>query len=168
LSACRQARARHGHEPSRTSRGEQNRGRGAVDHQDQTRGHFGRHGRGRRPGKVLWTAKGEGDCSGDRRARYAACQTRIGFSPAPLVVDGAVIQRSVDGILRVFDAESGAELWRYDTMRKFETVNGVAANGGAIDSSPYVAADGMLFVVSGYGRFGEVPGNVLLAFKPKK
>jgi polyvinyl alcohol dehydrogenase (cytochrome) len=119
-------------------------------------------------GKVLWTAKGEGDCSGDRRTRYAACQTRIGFSPAPLVVDGAVIQGSLDGILRVYDAESGAELWRYDTMRKFETVNGVAANGGAIDSSPYIAAGGMLFVVSGYGRFGEVPGNVLLAFKPKK
>jgi polyvinyl alcohol dehydrogenase (cytochrome) len=119
-------------------------------------------------GKVLWTAKGEGDCSGDRRARYAACQTRIGFSPAPLVVDGAVVQGSVDGILRVFDAETGAELWRYDTMKTFETVNGVAANGGAIDSSPYVAADGMLFVVSGYGRFGEVPGNVLLAFKPRK
>ncbi len=119
-------------------------------------------------GKVIWTAKGEGDCSGDRKARYAACQTRIGFSPAPLVVDGAVVQGSVDGILRVFDADSGAELWRYDTMKTFDTVNGVAANGGAIDSSPYVAAGGMLFVVSGYGRFGEVPGNVLLAFKPKK
>lgn len=119
-------------------------------------------------GKVLWTAKGEGDCSGDRKARYAACQTRFGFSPAPLVVDGAVVQGSVDGILRVFDAGTGAELWRYDTMRTFETVNGVAAHGGAIDSSPYIAADGMLFVVSGYGRFGEAPGNVLLAFRPKK
>lgn len=118
-------------------------------------------------GEVLWTAKGEGDCSGDRRARYAACQTRIGFSPAPLVVDGAVLQGSVDGILRVYDGETGAELWRYDTMRRFETVNGVAANGGALDSSPYVAAGGMLFVVSGYGRFGEAPGNVLLAFKPR-
>ncbi len=119
-------------------------------------------------GKVLWTVKGEGDCSGDRHTRYAACQTRIGFSPAPLVVDDAVIQGSVDGILRVFDASSGAELWRYDTMRKFDTVNGVAANGGAIDSSPYIAAKGMLFVVSGYGRFGETPGNVLLAFKPAR
>ena len=119
-------------------------------------------------GKVVWTAKGEGDCSGDRKARYAACQTRIGFSPAPLVVDGAVVQGSLDGILRVFDAGSGAELWRYDTMKSFDTVNGVAAKGGAIDSSPYVAAGGRLFVVSGYGRFGEVPGNVLLAFRPKR
>lgn len=119
-------------------------------------------------GKVLWTAKGQGDCSGERKTRYPACQTRFGFSPAPLVVDGAVIQGSVDGILRVFDGANGAEIWRYDTMREFDTVNGVAASGGAIDSSPYVAANGILFVVSGYGRFGEMPGNVLLAFKPEK
>ena len=119
-------------------------------------------------GKIAWTQKGEGDCSGDRKTRYAACETRFGFSPAPMVVDGAVLQGSVDGILRVFDAETGAKLWTYDTMRKFDTVNGVAGNGGAIDSSPYVAANGMLFLVSGYARFGESPGNVLLAFRPKK
>ncbi|HEY7797999.1 MAG TPA: PQQ-binding-like beta-propeller repeat protein [Hyphomonadaceae bacterium] len=119
-------------------------------------------------GKVMWTARGEGDCSGDRKERYAGCDRRFGFSPAPLIIDGAVLQGSVDGILRVFDAKTGAELWRYDTMRKFDTVNGVPGNGGSIDSSPYIAANGMLYVVSGYARFGESPGNVLLAFKPKK
>jgi hypothetical protein len=45
---------------------------------------------------------------------------------------------------------------------------GAAAKGGAIDCSPSVAAGGTLFVVSGYGRFGEAPGKVLPAFKPKK
>ena len=119
-------------------------------------------------GAVLWSRKAEGDCSGDRKQRFAACDTRLGYSPAPLVVDGAVVQGSVDGILRVFDAASGATLWSYDTLRKFETVNGVAANGGSIDSAPYVAANGTLFVVSGYARFGESPGNVLLAFRPKR
>lgn len=119
-------------------------------------------------GRIAWTTRGAGDCSGDRKARYASCETRYGFSPAPLVIDGAVLQGSVDGILRVFDAASGAEIWRYDTMRKFETVNGVPGNGGAIDSSPYVAANGMLYVVSGYARFGEAPGNVILAFRPRR
>jgi polyvinyl alcohol dehydrogenase (cytochrome) len=119
-------------------------------------------------GRIAWTQKGAGDCSGDRKTRYAQCETRFGFSPAPMVIDGAVLQGSVDGILRVFDAQTGAPIWSYDTMRKFDTVNGVPANGGAIDSSPYVAANGMLFLVSGYARFGETPGNVLLAFKPKK
>lgn len=119
-------------------------------------------------GAVLWSRKAEGDCSGDRKQRFAQCDTRLGYSPAPLVVDGAVVQGSVDGILRVFDAATGATLWSYDTMRKFETVNGVAGNGGSLDSVPYTAANGTLFVTSGYSRFGETPGNVLLAFRPKR
>jgi len=118
-------------------------------------------------GAIVWSRKAEGDCSGDRKQRFAACGTRLGYSPAPLVVDGAVVQGAIDGILRVFDAATGKTLWRYDTMRKFDTVNGVPGNGGSIDSSPYVAANGTLYVVSGYARFGESPGNVLLAFRPK-
>jgi polyvinyl alcohol dehydrogenase (cytochrome) len=85
-----------------------------------------------------------------------------------LSVDGAVVQGSIDGILRVFEAATGKTLWSYDTLRSFNTVNGVPGNGGSIDSSPYVAANGTSFVVSGYARFGETPGNVLLAFRPKK
>jgi polyvinyl alcohol dehydrogenase (cytochrome) len=118
-------------------------------------------------GKLLWSRAAEGDCSGDRKQRYPACQTRLGYSPAPLVVDGAVVQGSVDGVLRVFDAATGATLWSYNTLRDFDTVNGVKGNGGSIDSAPYVAANGMLFAVSGYARFGETPGNVVLAFKPR-
>jgi polyvinyl alcohol dehydrogenase (cytochrome) len=119
-------------------------------------------------GKFLWSRKAEADCGGDRRQRFSACDTRLGYSPAPLVVDRAVVQGSVDGILRAFDAATGKTLWAYDTMRKFEAVNRIAGNGGSLDSAPYVAANGTLFVVSGYARFGEAPGNVLLAFRPTK
>lgn len=119
-------------------------------------------------GKLVWSRKAEGDCSGDRKQRFSACETRLGYSPAPLVIDGAVVQGSVDGILRVFDAASGRTLWTYDTMRKYDTVNGVSGNGGSLDAAPYVAANGTLFVTSGYSRFGESPGNVLLAFRPKR
>jgi polyvinyl alcohol dehydrogenase (cytochrome) len=119
-------------------------------------------------GEVLWSRKAEGDCSGDRKQRFASCDSRLGYSAAPLVIDGAVLQGSVDGILRVFDAATGATLWSYDTMRKFDTVNGVAGSGGSLDSVPYVAANGTLYVMSGYSRFGETPGNVLLAFRPKR
>ena len=31
-----------------------------------------------------------------------------------------------------------------------------------------VIANGMLFVNSGYGSFGQIPGNVLLAFEIQK
>jgi polyvinyl alcohol dehydrogenase (cytochrome) len=119
-------------------------------------------------GNVLWSRKAEGDCSGDRKQRFAGCDSRLGYSAAPLVIDGAVLQGSVDGILRVFDAATGATLWSYDTMRKFDTVNGVEGVGGSLDSVPYVAANGTLYVTSGYSRFGETPGNVLLAFRPKR
>jgi polyvinyl alcohol dehydrogenase (cytochrome) len=119
-------------------------------------------------GQLLWGRNAEGDCGGDRKQRFAGCASRLGYSPAPLVVDGAVVQGSIDGILRVFDATTGATIWSYDTMRTFKTLNGVPGNGGSIDSAPYVAANGTLFAVSGYARFGESPGNVLLAFRPKQ
>lgn len=135
---------------------------------ERPKGFPGLHALDLETGKILWSRRAEPDCSGDRKQRYPSCDSRVGYSPAPLVVDGAVVQGSVDGILRVFDAANGKTLWSYDTMRKFDTINGVPGNGGSIDSSPYVAAHGTLFVVSGYARFGETPGNVLLAFRPRR
>ena len=41
------------------------------------------------------------------------------------------------------------------------------ASGGSIDNASIVATNGMLFVNSGYGMFGQMPGNVLLAFRPR-
>ncbi len=119
-------------------------------------------------GEMLWEHNAESDCSGDRKQRFSACESRLGYSAAPMVVDGAVVQGALDGRLFAFDAATGKKLWQYDTLRDFDTVNNVKGNGGSIDSSPYVVANGTLFVQSGYARFGETPGNVLLAFKPKK
>ncbi len=94
---------------------------------------------------------------------------RLGFSPAPIVVDGAVVQGTTQGMLYVFDGVTGEVLFRYMTNRPFpDTVNGVEGHGGGLDSHPYVAARGTLYVQSGYARFGQPPGNVLLAFRPKK
>ena len=38
-------------------------------------------------------------------------------------------------------------------------------HGGAIDVSGQVLANGWLYVQSGYSMFGQLPGNVLLAYK---
>ncbi len=92
---------------------------------------------------------------------------RLGMSPAPLVVDGAVVTGTTGGMLRVFDGETGDILFEYQTNRPFDAINGVPAHGGGLDSHPYVAANGTLYVQSGYARFGQPPGNVLLAFRPK-
>ncbi|MBC7982517.1 MAG: PQQ-binding-like beta-propeller repeat protein, partial [Candidatus Obscuribacterales bacterium] len=118
-------------------------------------------------GEVLWTFSAEPDCSGDRQTRVRSCSSNIGLSGAPTVIDGAVVAGGLDGFLRAFDVKTGAVLFKFDTAREFETLNGVKANGGSIDSASIVAANGYLFANSGYGMFGQVPGNVLLAFKPK-
>lgn len=93
-----------------------------------------------------------------------------GCSPAqPAAVSampGAVFSASNDGHLRAHQAENGRVVWDFDTMRDFQTVNGVRANGGSIDGPGAVIAGGMVFITSGYSRNGGVPGNVLLAFAP--
>jgi polyvinyl alcohol dehydrogenase (cytochrome) len=55
-------------------------------------------------------------------------------------------------------------LWDFDTAREYRTINGVAGKGGSLDGAGAVIVDGMVFVNSGYPRFGGLPGNVLLAF----
>jgi polyvinyl alcohol dehydrogenase (cytochrome) len=55
-------------------------------------------------------------------------------------------------------------IWDFDTSRDFQTVNDIKANGGSVDGPGAVVVNGMLFVNSGYSRFGGMPGNVLLAF----
>jgi hypothetical protein len=52
--------------------------------------------------------------------------------------------------------------------KAYETSNGIPGKGGSIEANAITAANGTLLVTSGYGQFGEIPGNVLLAFKPKK
>jgi polyvinyl alcohol dehydrogenase (cytochrome) len=118
-------------------------------------------------GAVEWTYSAQPDCSGKRAELVKTCATNIGFSGAPTVIDGAVVSGSLDGFLHAFDAKTGELLFKFDTARPFETINGVTASGGSIDNASIVAANGMLFVNSGYGMFGQMPGNVLLAFKPK-
>ena len=54
-------------------------------------------------------------------------------------------------------------IWDFDTQ-EYKTVNGLTARGGSIDGPGPVIAGAMLYVDSGYGGSGGVPGNVLLAF----
>jgi polyvinyl alcohol dehydrogenase (cytochrome) len=92
----------------------------------------------------------------------------LGCSPsqpgAVTTIPGVVFTTSVDGYLRAHSTTDGTLLWSFDTMRDFETVNGVAAHGGSIDGPGAVVVGGMVFISSGYLRNGGVTGNVLLAF----
>jgi polyvinyl alcohol dehydrogenase (cytochrome) len=80
------------------------------------------------------------------------------------VIPGVVFSGSSDGHLRAYATATGKIVWDYDAVREYQTVNGVPARGGSIDGPGPVIAGGMLFVNSGYGAMGGIPGNVLLAF----
>ena len=106
------------------------------------------------------------------RAEPPPCpETRKGCSPAQsaavTVIPGVVFSGSLDGHLRAYSAADGRVIWDFDTAREFTTVNGVSGHGGAINGPGTTAAGGMLFVNSGYGFLGQMPGNVLLAFAPE-
>lgn len=87
-------------------------------------------------------------------------------SAAVTAIPGAVLSGSLDGHLRAFSTSDGSLLWDFNTVREYEAVNGVKGRGGSLDGPGAVIANGMLFVNSGYSRFGGMPGNVLLAFVP--
>ncbi len=89
-------------------------------------------------------------------------------SAAPTLIPGIVFEGDLNGFIRAYSTTDGQVLWEFDTVREYETVNGQKGQGGSIDGPAPVVADGMLYVNSGYEMFGEMPGNVLLAFKVKK
>jgi polyvinyl alcohol dehydrogenase (cytochrome) len=80
------------------------------------------------------------------------------------VIPGVVFLGSMDGHMRAYDAKDGKIIWDFDTLRDFQTVNGVKARGGSINAGAPTVAGGMLYTNSGYARIPSIPGNVLLAF----
>jgi polyvinyl alcohol dehydrogenase (cytochrome) len=91
-----------------------------------------------------------------------------GETAAGSAIAGVFFTGGWDGALRALSTSDGKAIWQYDTVRKFETVNGVAGTGGSMGAPGPTIAGGMLFVGSGYlsnpGPGKAYPGNVLLAF----
>jgi outer membrane protein assembly factor BamB len=111
-------------------------------------------------GKALWSAPAV-SCAG--RERCSPAQTA-----AVTAIPGVVFSGSMSGVMRAFESDTGKELWSYDSVRDYKTVNGAAGRGGAIDQSGVVVVDGWVYMNSGYAQWGAQPGNVLLAFKVAK
>lgn len=119
-------------------------------------------------GNEIWAYYPQPDCTGERKARVRTCASVIGLTGAPAVIAGAVVEGSADGFLRAFDANTGELLFQYDTTQPLKTANGVPGIGGSLDNASIVAANGYLFVNSGYGIIGgETAGNLFLAFHAK-
>ncbi len=110
-------------------------------------------------GEKVWQAPApKPECSWGARGCFPA------LSAAVTVIPGVVFSGSMDGHLRAYASKDGAVVWDFDTGKSFETVNGVTATGGSIDSGGPVLAGGILFLNSGYGWIVGQPGNALLAF----
>jgi polyvinyl alcohol dehydrogenase (cytochrome) len=96
------------------------------------------------------------------------CGTRPRCSPAQSAAvsafDGVAFSGSVDGHMRAYSTVDGRILWDFDSIRTYETVNGVEGRGGSIDGPGAAIGGGMVFFNSGYPTAGGTPGNVLLAF----
>lgn len=107
-------------------------------------------------GERMWFTPPPG--CGDRKRCSPAQSAAVSAMP------GIAFSGSVDGHLRAYSAANGAIVWDFDTIRPYQTVNGVEARGGSLDGPGPVIAGGMLFANSGYAQAGGQPGNVLLAF----
>jgi polyvinyl alcohol dehydrogenase (cytochrome) len=110
-------------------------------------------------GEKLWSnVPPKPDCKGRGQGCNAAKSAAVSAIP------GVVFSGSVDGHFRAYSSKDGEILWDFDTAQKFQTVNGIEAAGGSLDGGGPAIANGMVFTGSGYGLWGGMPGNVLLAF----
>jgi polyvinyl alcohol dehydrogenase (cytochrome) len=109
-------------------------------------------------GKPRWATPPSANTCGGRPGCTTAQPAAVSGIP------GVVFSGALDGHLRAYDAGTGKVLWDVDTARAFESVNGVPTSGGGMNGPGATVAGGMLFVNSGYGSIGFMPGNALLAF----
>jgi polyvinyl alcohol dehydrogenase (cytochrome) len=110
-------------------------------------------------GEKIWSTPAPAlDCKPGSKGCTGAQSAAISSMP------GAVFSGSVDGHFRAYSTTTGEIVWDFNTVRDYQTVNGVAAKGGSLDSAGPTIANGMVFTNSGYGMWLGMPGNVLLAF----
>lgn len=110
-------------------------------------------------GSILWST-----IEKDRCGTFELRGCGPGLSAAITLTPEVVFAGTLDGWMKAYAKEDGRELWSYDTKRDYEAVNGVKAFGGAIDSDGPVVVENQVIVSSGYAKFGEKEGNVVLAF----
>jgi polyvinyl alcohol dehydrogenase (cytochrome) len=121
-------------------------------------GHPGVHALQLSSGEILWRNDLPNKCE---PGPFLCWQ---GISAAVSSTADVVFAGGLDGILRAFDAEDGSILWETNTRQSFGTRNGIAATGGSIEADGPVIMNGQVFVTSGYEKWAEAPGNVLLVY----
>ena len=122
-------------------------------------------------GKLVWEYRIERGCEidfrrGFRGERWPECPYHFAFSAAASSTNDVVFSGSLNGTVFAFNAKNGDVLWSYDTKQEYpDTINGVPAHGGAVDNPGVIVAGNQVIVLSGYGMFGQMPGNAMLVFE---
>ena len=114
-------------------------------------------------GKRGWATIEEDRCPG-----FTLRGCGPGISAAITLTPEVVYGPALDGIIKAYATDDGRELWAFDAKQDYEAVNGVKAFGGAFDSDGPVVVGNQLFITSGYAKYAEKEGNVLLAFSVKE
>jgi len=118
-------------------------------------------------GSIDWAFSVKGSCTAEEKKFVARCAGLYGLSGAPTVIGDHIITGGLDGRVYMLERKTGKLVWQYSTAREFDTINDVKGNGAAVDNASIIAANGLVIMNSGYGLFGQGPGNVMIAFKPK-
>ncbi|MEM7015926.1 MAG: PQQ-binding-like beta-propeller repeat protein, partial [Pseudomonadota bacterium] len=122
-------------------------------------------------GKQLWDYQVKRGCETgmgsyfNRQTVYPDCSFFYGFSAAVSVANDVIFVPALDGKVRAFNTETGELLWHFNTAQAFDSTAGTKAHGGSMDNVGVQFAKDMVYMQSGYSLFGELPGNILLAFK---
>ena len=112
-------------------------------------------------GEVLWSHVQSNVCGEGR----PFCDP--GVSAPVTATDDAVVAGHLDGFIRIYNSETGAIVWSFDTATSVTGTNGVVAKGGSMSGSGPALGDGHLVINSGYGLYNHEAGNALLVFAPR-
>jgi polyvinyl alcohol dehydrogenase (cytochrome) len=96
-----------------------------------------------------------------------ACSFYYGLSSASIPTDSLAFSAGLNGVLRAYDIETGEVLWKTESAIPLQGVNGINGHGGSVDVSGQVIAGDWVYLQSGYSMFGQLPGNLLLAYRLK-
>ena len=101
-----------------------------------------------------------------RSSRCDDIECTYGLSGAIIATNDIVVSGSMDGFIEILSADKGKLLWSFDSWRDFDSINGVATNGGAFDAHGPMVADDLLMITSGYSYVGsQKGGNAFLVFQ---
>ncbi len=115
-------------------------------------------------GHIKWQFATHPDCDNGRRDKISTCEIHYGISAAPTLLDDRLIVGGLDGKIYILNSETGNQVWSYDTVRNYSSLNEISTKGGSIDGPPVIIKNGLVMLHSGYGMFGQEPGNAYLAF----